>query len=343
MPSVGAKVLLVEDEVFILRMMRDILSKDFTVLGETSAEAGLEILKRERVDAVVADQMLPGMVGVELLQRASQLQPHAARVLVTASGRVSDAQDAINVAKVRRFLSKPFRPDELRRVVGEAVHEAALVSIRDQLVQELKSRNGVLAEALSMLEARDKVLQRDLEQRTAAFTQIAEKLETLAVRDGLTGTFNHRYFQEALAAEVQNARRRRRGLAVVMVDVDCFGHFNREHGYSEGDVLLQRVAEALVSPSKEGEMEIACRYGADVFAVILPGADLPRAQRYAERVVKEIGGGRDPASPRNATVRAGVALFPSHGATAAELIDAAGKAVETAKTEYGGNRAAVAA
>src|SRR5512140_2713837 len=167
MGLVGAKVLLVEDEVTLMQMMRETLSKDFTVFGETTAELGIQLLSKERVDAVIADQMLPGMVGTDFLQKAARLQPRAERILVTASGRVADAQDAVNLAKVRRFLGKPFHPDELRRVVGEAVHEGALVAIREQLVQELEARNGVLSEAVAMLEARDRALERDLAQRTS--------------------------------------------------------------------------------------------------------------------------------------------------------------------------------
>lgn len=338
--QVGAKILLVEDDVFILRMMRDILSKDFLVLPAESAEVGVSILEKERVDAIVADQMLPGMLGTDFLQRAATMQPHAARVLVTASGRVTDAQDAINLAKVRRFLQKPFRPDELRKVVGESVHEAAMIQIRDQLVAELKQRNGVLSEALGLLEEKDRLLRRNLEQRTSALEDIAQRLESLAVRDGLTGTFNHRYFQEALSAELENARRRRRSFALVMVDVDGFRSFNLTHGYAEGDVLLRRVSEALISPPRAGVEEIVARFGGDVFAVILPGADAELARRYTERVVKEVArapGSERVTSNRTATVSAGVALFPDSAVTEEAMVDTALALVERAKRELGGS------
>ncbi len=337
---VGAKILLVEDDVVILRMMKDILSKDFLVLGEESAEAGLHVLERERVDAVVADQMLPGMLGTDFLQRAAKMQPHAARVLVTASGRITDAQDAINVAKVKRFLQKPFRPDELRRVVGESVHEAAMIQIRDQLVAELKQRNGFLSDAMSLLEEKGKHLQRNLDQRTAAMEDVATKLESLAVRDGLTGTYNHRYFQEALAAEVEDARRRRRGFALVMVDVDQFRAYNLIHGYGEGDVLLRRVAETLGSPGRSSDPETISRFGGDVFAVLLGGADAARATRYAERVLGEIArppGSNGQPSFRSATASVGIALFPQTAARGEALVDAAMAALERAKRDHGGN------
>jgi len=294
---------------------------------------------------VIADQMLPGMVGTDFLQKAARLQPRAERILVTASGRVADAQDAVNLAKVRRFLGKPFHPDELRRVVGEAVHEGALVAIREQLVQELEARNGVLSEAVAMLEARDRALERDLAQRTSAFEDLAQKLEMLSVRDGLTGVFNHRYFQEALAAELERARARRRPVALVMFDIDRFHEFNRMHGYAEGDALLRRVVTALALPLGGSEPEIAARYAADTFAVILRGADLARAQKYAERVVLGVAHppGSGAAKFSSATIRAGIAIHPAHGDGSEALIASARRALEEAKRHFGGNRAVVTA
>lgn len=338
--QVGAKILLVEDDPFILRMMRDILSKDFLVHGADSAEAGLAILEKERVDAIVADQMLPGMLGTDFLRRAATLQPHAARVLVTASGRITDAQDAINLAKVKRFLQKPFRPDELRRVIGESIHEAAMQQIRDQLVAELKQRNGVLSEALGLLEEKDRLLRRSLDQRSAAVEELGQRLESLAVRDGLTGTFNHRYFQEALTAELENARRRRRTFAVVLADLDGFRSYNLTHGYAEGDVLLRRVAEALASPPRAPLGELVARLSEDVFAVILPNADAGTARQYGERIVREVArpaGSDQGVGARGATLSAGIALFPETASTEDGLLDAARGLVERAKRELGGN------
>ncbi len=331
--SIGAKVLLVEDEEPLLRMMRDILSADFTVFGETNAEAGLAVLERERVDAVVADHMLPGMTGLDLLQKAMTLQPHAARLLVTASGRISDAQNAINLGKVKRFLSKPFHPADLRRAVGEAVHEVALASIRDQLVKELKERNGFLSETLRLVESRGKVMERDLEQRGREIQDLVSKLEGLAIRDGLTGTYNHRYFQEALAEELQAARRHRQNVALVMVDVNGFRAFTRDRGYSAGDAVLRRVAEALPLPPREGEtsdQEIAARFAADTFAVVLPRSDAEAARGYCERVQHELskGAGSGPATPwAGATVRTGFAVFPADGGAPEQLVEAALRAV----------------
>lgn len=313
---VSAVVLVVEDDPEILRLMKQILSRDFLVHTAASAEDALQILRTEKVNAVVSDHMLPAMSGVELLTQVTSLQPDAARVLVTASNRVDTAQDAVNVARVRRFLTKPFRAAELLSTVGEAIHEVAVSKIKSELVRELKERNVELSHALATLEARDH--------------ELSSRLEGVAFHDGVTGLFTHRYFQETLAAEVIRARLSRTPLSLVLVDVDQFRAFNREHGYAEGDHLLRTVGGLLQ------EVEAASRYGSNRFAVLFPGASAERAAEWAEalrRRAKEAATSKDVAGPF--TVRAGIATFGVHAQDEASLVDAAERALAEAKSTGG--------
>ncbi|MBF5044998.1 MULTISPECIES: diguanylate cyclase [Myxococcaceae] len=328
---VAARVLVVEDDPAILRLMQQVLSQDFNVFTAASGEEALAVLRAERVHAVVADQMLPGIVGVELLRQVSVEQPHAARILVTASARVEDAQDAINVAKVKRFLAKPFRTGELLSTVGEAVHEAALGEIKTQLVAELKERNSHLSRTLEALEVRDQGL--------------LKKLEGLAFRDGLTSLFTHRYFQEALSAELARVRRRTRCFALLFADVDGFRAYNLARGYAEGDALLRELARLLAVPEvtpvrSASPQDIAARYGSNRFSLLLPQTERARALETAERIRAgaerlELPGGA------RITVSVSVALFPEHGGSEQALIQAGERALREAKAA-GGNRVEVA-
>lgn len=315
---VAASVLVVEDDAEILRLMKQVLSRDFVVHTASSGEEALQILRTQKVHAVVSDHMLPSMTGVDLLREAAMLQPDAARVLVTASTRMDTAQEAVNVAKVKRFLTKPFRTAELIATVGEAIHEVALTQIKTQLVQELKARNSVLSRAVNALEARD--------------TDLSHKLEQLALRDAVTGLFTHRYFMEALAAERARSQRTRGSFSLVLFGVDAFRIFNREYGYSEGDHLLRRVAR-LLAP-----LETAARYGGDRFAVLLAGVEREGALATAEQVrvdAEKVGHSAD--SPGSFTLSAGVATFPDQGEDEEALVDAAERALSQAK-KAGGNR-----
>lgn len=316
MSRVAASVLVVEDDPEILRLMQQVLSRDFVVHTAADAEEALQVLATERVHAVVSDHMLPTMSGVELLRIVAAQHPDAARVLVTASTRMDTAQEAVNVARVRRFLAKPFRANELLSTVGEAIHEVAVAQIKSELVRELKDRNSELSGALAQLAARDK--------------DLSKKIENLALNDNVTGLFTHRYFQEALAAELARARVARSTLALVMVDIDRFRAWNHEYGYAEGDVVLRRLGDAMLGA------EAASRYGGDVLAALLPRADVSQAQHWAEnlcRTAREMGRERELAG--RFTVRCGVAVFPRHATHEQDLIDAAERAITTAKAQGG--------
>ncbi|WP_309888862.1 diguanylate cyclase domain-containing protein [Archangium sp.] len=364
---VAAKVLVVEDNRTMLALMQYYLSKDFTVFLARSAEEALEVLQREQLHAVVSDQNLgDGLMGVDLLKRVAELQPHAARILVTASQKLEDAQKAINEARVNHFLTKPFTEQELKNTVGQAVHNAALLSIRDKMVQELKEQLGlrpakpaagaVVAKpgvGVSTPTARAKTPEPRPADGKAISQSLIPESERLAFRDGLTGLYNHRYFQEALSAGLVSARRREQKLALVLVDIDGFRRFNLSRGYAEGDKLLRRVAhlvnELMEDPvthaRSDNSSEIAARYDWDVFGVVLCNADADRARLYAEKLRKAVEEFDIPESSGSSigevSVTAAVAVFPDHARNEQELISAAEKTLRASK-QSGPDRVVVA-
>ncbi len=107
-------------------------------------------------------------------------------------------------------------------------------------------------------------------------------MEVQASTDGLTGLFNHRRFQEALALEVARAERYDTEFCLLMIDLDRFKSVNDTVGHQRGDEVLRDVAEVLRRCSRESDF--AARYGGEEFAMILPHADIDEARRVAERV-----------------------------------------------------------
>lgn len=104
-------------------------------------------------------------------------------------------------------------------------------------------------------------------------------LREQTIRDPLTGLFNRRYMEEALAIEIARTRRNGIPLSVVMCDVDHFKRFNDEFGHDAGDVVLQAVAAEMRSKFRDGD--IVCRYGGEEFTIIAPGTT---AQALVNRV-----------------------------------------------------------
>lgn len=351
----------------MLALMQYYLSKDFTVFLARSAEEALEVLQREQLHAVVSDQNLgDGLMGVDLLKRVAELQPHAARILVTASQKLEDAQKAINEARVNHFLTKPFSEQELKNTVGQAVHNAALVAIRDKMVQELKEQIGLrpaagkpaagagpAARPGSPPSTRVKSVEtHKAEARGATTPSLIPESERQAFRDGLTGLYNHRYFQEALSAGLLSARRREQKLALVLVDIDGFRRFNLSRGYTEGDKLLRRVSQVVTEMMEDpvtharsdNSSEIAARYDWDVFGVVLCNADVDRARAYADKVrkaVEEMAFPEEDGVAGEVTVTVSVAVFPDQARNEQELISTAEKALRTSKAG-GPNRVVLA-
>lgn len=172
--------------------------------------------------------------------------------------------------------------------------------------------------------------------------QLRETLHRQSVRDSLTGLYNRRHMEESLAREVGRAWRSGGPLSVLMLDLDDFKHVNDTLGHASGDDALVAVAELLAAHVRSGDL--ACRYGGEEFALVLPDCDLIAATQRAEQLrqaISAVGLHGDDTLPLAPTVSVGVAAFPDHGATPPELIAAADGALYTAKR--GGRDRVVAA
>jgi len=161
-------------------------------------------------------------------------------------------------------------------------------------------------------------------------------------RDSLTGLFNRRYMEESLDREIRRAAREGYGLGLLMADLDNFKQLNDAFGHAAGDEVLRRIGRFL-GAAVRGE-DVACRFGGEEFVVILPKASLADTHRRAEALREGIKAqqadeatGLYPA----ATMSVGVAAYPEHGTSAAELILAADSAMYLAKAK-GRDRVVVA-
>ena len=111
-----------------------------------------------------------------------------------------------------------------------------------------------------------------------------KSVENLAIRDGLTNMYNHRYFQEVLDDYVEKAKKYNRNLSLVMLDIDNYKKYNDIYGHQVGDLLLKKVAEVLQSNLRQED--IISRYGGDEFTIILPNTDVEDARNIME-IIRE--------------------------------------------------------
>lgn len=342
MPQVPT-ILVVDDDEDIVMMLQAVLRKNYNVITANSGTAAIKVLEERDVAGVIADHMMPGMTGVELLDRSHDLRPGAARVLVTASDRVNVLRDAVNRARVHRFLSKPLKLVELPGLVGDAIREATLEAENARLVAELSIKNAELAQSNERLEL-------EVQSRTRELQVAVAELEQLALRDGLTGLYNHRYFQECLDAELSRAERHQHPVGLLFIDVDHFKAYNDRNGHPAGDKLLRKLAGVLTGgrdsglPQTTRRSDIVARYGGEEFVMILPETHLQGSEVKAERlreIIAEFKFDHAESQPLGRiSVSIGVACFPEHGKDKKALLEAADKMVYRSK-HAGRNRVSV--
>ena len=159
-----------------------------------------------------------------------------------------------------------------------------------------------------------------------------EQQYKLATTDGLTELYNHRYFQEQIRMQVEQAKRYSTNFSLIIIDIDFFKKFNDTFGHQSGDAVLRQVAQTLKKNVRS--TDIVCRYGGEEMSIILPNTIKDEAHttaqkicnRVAEKKFKLIGD-----KETGVTISLGVATFPFDGDTAQKIIEAADKKLYEAK------------
>ncbi|MHB8421118.1 MAG: GGDEF domain-containing protein [Myxococcales bacterium] len=176
--------------------------------------------------------------------------------------------------------------------------------------------------------------------------------------DALTGLFDRRFAEGHLRREVARAKRYREPLSLVLIDMDAFDGVNERHGYACGDRVLKQIAKLLVgypNASRElaglalcfRETDVAARWGADSFLVLLPATPQAGAHHAAERFLGGLRTSRFTATAggpqiASVTATAAVVTFPDDGTSAESLLEMAESLVATAAAA-GGDKVVVPA
>jgi diguanylate cyclase (GGDEF)-like protein len=162
--------------------------------------------------------------------------------------------------------------------------------------------------------------------------KLRESMRNLSIRDPLTGLFNRRYMEEALAQEQHRTKRNDAQLAVIMIDIDHFKQFNDNFGHDGGDAIL-RALGAFFKKHVRGS-DIACRYGGEEFTLILSPSTAEGARQRAEKIREDaslLSASHAKRDLGGITLSMGVAIFPDHAADAAAIVKAADVALYHAK------------
>jgi putative nucleotidyltransferase with HDIG domain len=166
-------VLFVDDDVSILHAIRQLFSDDvFIMFVASSGAEALEIVRREDVWLVVSDHDMPGISGIELLERIRHISPTTGRILMTDHADLKTAIDAINISEAFRFIIKPWDNDELKSIVHDGLD-------RSEVVRKLAHcEEGKISSIAQAIELKDSYTRGHCDR-------VAEYASTLGMRFGL--------------------------------------------------------------------------------------------------------------------------------------------------------------
>ncbi len=288
-----AKVLVVDDRrVNVLLLERMLSGAGYASVTSTTDPGDVCQLHRDnRYDLILLDLVMPRLDGFQVMAGLKEIEPDGYLPVLVVSANPAHKLRALECG-AKDFISKPFDLNE------------ALIRVRNMLEVRLAYE--------------------------AARTQ-GKTLESLALRDPLTGLVNRRLLSERMAMALVHARRNASMMAVVYLDLDGFSEINNTLGHGAGDALLKLVADRMVATMREEDT--VARLGGDEFIIVL---SYPTSTNGAGKVAsKVIAALSKPYLVEGRTVTitisAGVSIYPGHGEDAATLLKCADGAMYDAK------------
>ena len=155
------------------------------------------------------------------------------------------------------------------------------LAYRINLLRDENSR--IQREAHDQLETRVAERTAELDVALSELQSVNRTLQDFSLRDGLTGVYNRRHFDQDISATVERARARGEPVSLLMADLDHFKQINDRYGHDIGDDCLRAVARCLGAQLRD-QAEYVVRFGGEEFVLVLPGADAAAALQRGEQV-----------------------------------------------------------
>ena len=130
-------LLIVDDEQENINLLKNILGDDYSLYEAVDAGQALQLLRKHEIHMILTDQRMPGLTGVELLEKARETRPDCVRMLITAYPDVNNAIQAINRGHVSRYIAKPFDSVELKLAIQQELQHLDLVRANRRLNEEM--------------------------------------------------------------------------------------------------------------------------------------------------------------------------------------------------------------
>lgn len=308
-------ILVADDEPAIRSLVGQLLEDEgHTVTLAEDGKDALEKFNRGWHEIVFSDIRMPNMTGIELLGEVMKINENTQFIIMTSHASVENSIAALKQGAFD-YIIKPF--EELNLVIDTANRAIAnLSAIRKQqyLLSTLSRQNVELGD-------------------------LNKKFREMAIRDGLTGLFNHRHAQDRLTEEYERSKRFKRRFSILFMDVDHFKFFNDNNGHQAGDEVLKTIAQLMTDAIRESD--IVARWGGEEFIIIAAETDARQACELAERIRLAVATHAFAHSKRQplglVSLSIGVATISNSTRDAQSLVKLADDAVYHAK-DHGRNR-----
>ena len=274
-------IMLVDDEVENINVLRQLLEAHFQIITGLNGAEALELIENmvdpTKIQLIITDQRMPLITGVEFLEQIVDRMPDTIRIILTGYSDTQVIIDAINKAKLYKFMTKPFDPVELSMTVKRGVEafqmRQALIDYAANLEQLVEERTE------------------ELNEKNAALNQALDSLEQLSLSDQLTGAHNRHFLNKFMPQELAKLKRDHvsninESLGLMMVDIDHFKKVNDNYGHDAGDKVLVQFTKILAESCRESDWLV--RWGGEEFVIVARGQSIKGLEQLAERIRHQV-------------------------------------------------------
>ena len=276
-------VMLVDDEVENINVLSQLLESNFQIITGLNGAEALNMIDNmidpKQIQLIISDQRMPKVTGVEFLEKIVDRMPDTIRIILTGYSDTQVIIDAINKAKLYKFMTKPFDPMELSLTVQRGIEA---YKMRKELVEYSTNLEKIVEKRTVELHSKNEEL-----------TEALDALEKQSLTDQLTGLHNRHFLSKFMTQEVGRLNRtfERKNdeleqISLMMVDIDFFKQVNDNFSHDAGDKVLVKFAHILVKTCRESDWVV--RWGGEEFVIIARGSPRKDADNLAERICKNI-------------------------------------------------------
>ncbi|MDY6792742.1 MAG: response regulator [Thermodesulfobacteriota bacterium] len=288
-------LLLVEDDEKDAQLIQmQLYGQPYRMKVVQTGEEALSCAQQEKIDLIILDILLPGVDGFDV-SRELKGNESTSNIQIVAVTNLKDMESKVKGLKlgVDDYLVKPINMHEFRARINALIKKKAYLD---------KLKTGY------------------------------ESAVHSAITDRLTGLYNYAYFHYFLENEIKRSERHHHPVALIMMDIDDFKHFNDSMGHLAGDEILKQLGRLIREDIRE--IDLGVRYGGEEFAIVMPYTDLKGAINMARRIkslIKNHSFMVNNFPPASLTVSMGIAVYPENALTSTDLIQGADTALYGAK------------